>query len=93
VERWRGTLDNLLIFVTRFFSAIVTSFLVQASDGLSEDPSLRTNELLANLREIVIQLSRISPTDLNISSPALFEPDPGAVRQNVFWSLSLIISV
>ncbi|EIM86585.1 uncharacterized protein STEHIDRAFT_57139 [Stereum hirsutum FP-91666 SS1] len=91
VERWRSTLDTLLIFIA-LFSAVVTSFLVQASTGLSQDPSDRTNELLSNLTEIIIQLSA-NTSALHISPPTQFDPDPRIVRLNVYWSLSLIISV
>lgn len=66
---------------------------MQASEGLSLDPGARTNELVSNLTEIIVQLSGVDPASLTISSPVVFEPDPPVVRQNVFWSLSLIVSV
>lgn len=110
VERWRGTLDTILIFVSyltllmcthansslaqiALFSAVVTSFLVQAITGLSQDPSDRTNELISNLTDVIIQLSAVKAASLTLASPAPFEPDSDTVRLNVYWSLSLIVSV
>ncbi|EIM89963.1 uncharacterized protein STEHIDRAFT_52025, partial [Stereum hirsutum FP-91666 SS1] len=93
VDGWRGTLDTLLIFVA-LFSAIVTSFLVQSLSGLTEDDGQRTNELLANLTEVVVALGAGTPaSQLDLPRPVQFVPDRGAVRLNVYWSISLIFSV
>ncbi|KAJ7871574.1 hypothetical protein B0H13DRAFT_2060182 [Mycena leptocephala] len=56
VDRWRSGLDALLVFLG-LFSAIVTAFLVDSLTGLQQDEAASTNELLANLTEILIQLS------------------------------------
>lgn len=61
---------------------------------LSPDEPTRTNEILSNLTEIVIQLgSGVSPSHLNFTLPELFVPDASDVRVNVYWSLALIPSV
>lgn len=75
------------------FSAIVTTFFTQSLTGLSQDPGDRTNELLQNLTEILIATSGVNASQLTISSPAPFQPDRSAVRLNIYWSLSLILSV
>ncbi|KAJ7513072.1 hypothetical protein B0H11DRAFT_1948596 [Mycena galericulata] len=92
VERWRSGLDALLVFLG-LFSAIVTSFFVQSLTALSEDQTVRTNELLANLTDIIIVISGVPPASLHVSQPLTFHPDPTDVRLNSLWSLSLILSL
>jgi hypothetical protein len=75
------------------FSAIVTTFLVESLSSLRPDEAARTNELLANLMDIMITLSGVNPINLNLSTPAQFHPDSTDVRLNSYWSLSLILSV
>lgn len=109
VDRWRGTLDTLLVFVSfcdpslriiadggkkiALFSAIVTTFFIQSLTGLSQDTGARTNELLQNLTDIFIAVNGADASQLNVSSPVPFEPESSAVRLNFYWSISLILSV
>ncbi|KAJ7280108.1 hypothetical protein C8J57DRAFT_1124677, partial [Mycena rebaudengoi] len=92
VDRWRSGLDALLVFLG-LFSAIVTAFLVESLSGLHPDEASRTNELLANLTDIMIALSGVNPMSLDFSTPAQFQPDSTNVRLNSYWSLSLILSL
>ncbi|EIM82306.1 uncharacterized protein STEHIDRAFT_64732, partial [Stereum hirsutum FP-91666 SS1] len=92
LESWKDTLDTLLIFIA-LFSAIVTSFLVPALAGLSQDPAERTNELVSNLTEVIIQLSQGQTSSLDFPESIPFNPNPGVIRQVVFWTLSLLTSV
>ncbi|KAJ7471771.1 hypothetical protein FB451DRAFT_1134484, partial [Mycena latifolia] len=93
VDRWRSGLDALLVFLG-LFSAIVTSFLVNSLTGLQQDEAARTNELLANLTDILIQLSAgANATSLRVSAPAPFQPDPVDVRLNSYWIISLVLSL
>ncbi|KAJ7471765.1 hypothetical protein FB451DRAFT_1470619 [Mycena latifolia] len=87
VDRWRGGLDALLVFVG-LFSAIVTAFLVGSLPRLQQDEVARTNELLANLTEIVIQLSR--GATLDVTPPVTFQPAAADVRLNSYWLLSVM---
>ncbi|KAJ7645286.1 hypothetical protein B0H17DRAFT_1274555, partial [Mycena rosella] len=89
VDKWRSILDTLFIFVA-IFSAIVAAFLAPSLTGLQQDKADRTNELLANLTEILIQLNRGT---LNVTSPASFQPEALSVRLNSYWSVSLIFSL
>lgn len=75
------------------FSAIVTSFFVDSLQRLSPDEGARTNQLLANLTEIMIQLSGNQAAQLNIRPAYPFVPDASDVRVNAYWSLALTISV
>ncbi|KAJ7471749.1 hypothetical protein FB451DRAFT_974602, partial [Mycena latifolia] len=90
VDRWRSGLDALLVFLG-LFSAIVTAFLVDSMAGLQQDEVARTNELLANLTEIIIQLS--AGANLTALTQGPFQPDPMNVRLNSYWSISLILSL
>ncbi|KAJ7280094.1 hypothetical protein C8J57DRAFT_119741 [Mycena rebaudengoi] len=92
VDRWRSGLDALLVFLG-LFSAIVTAFLVESLSGLCPDEAARTNELLANLTDIMIALSGVNPMSLNLLTPTQFQPDSTDVRLNSYWSLSLILSL
>ncbi|KAJ7280143.1 hypothetical protein C8J57DRAFT_1567334, partial [Mycena rebaudengoi] len=92
VDRWQSGLDALLVFLG-LFSNIVTAFLVESLNGLRPDEAARTNELLANLMDIMIILSGVNPMSLNLSTPTQFQPDSTDVRLNSYWSLSLILSL
>ncbi|KAJ7280135.1 hypothetical protein C8J57DRAFT_1567303 [Mycena rebaudengoi] len=92
IDRWRSGLDALLVFLG-LFSAIVTAFLVESLSGLRPSETARTNELLANLTDIMIALNGVNPINLNLSAPAQFQPDSTDVRLNSCWSLSLILSL
>ncbi|EIM91517.1 uncharacterized protein STEHIDRAFT_31413, partial [Stereum hirsutum FP-91666 SS1] len=89
IDRWRGSLDTLLIFVA-LFSAIVTAFYIQSLNGLSPNPQNRTNELLT---AILIALNDEKADTLNLSTSLPFIPSASVVRANFYLSLSLIMSV
>lgn len=75
------------------FSAIITAFFVQSLEGLSQNPESRTNEILVNLTEILVVLSAVNASEFHFNPPSSFEPEASAVRLNVYWSISLILSV
>ncbi|KAG6828614.1 hypothetical protein H0H87_001481 [Tephrocybe sp. NHM501043] len=91
-EKWRGTLDNILIFVA-LFSAVITTFFNQSLTALSEDPGSKTNQHLANITDILLLFLGEDRHALNLSQVVEFKPDPYVARSNFFWSLSLIISI
>ncbi|KAJ7464444.1 hypothetical protein FB451DRAFT_1263534 [Mycena latifolia] len=90
IDRWRSGLDALLVFLG-LFSGIVTAFFVGSLSALKPDETARTNELLANLTNIVVALS--GSVNLSVAQPVIFQPDPTDVRLNAFWSLSLVLSL
>ncbi|KAJ7729996.1 hypothetical protein DFH07DRAFT_994336 [Mycena maculata] len=90
IDRWRSGLDALLVFLG-LFSGIVTAFFVGSLSALQPDETARTNELLANLTNIVVALS--GRPNLSVAQPAVFQPDETDVRLNSFWSLSLVLSL
>ncbi|KAJ6622580.1 hypothetical protein B0H10DRAFT_2187489 [Mycena sp. CBHHK59/15] len=92
VDRWRSSLDALLVFLG-LFSAIVTAFFVDSLSGLQPDETARTNELLANLTDILIMLSLSSnpATTPNFTHPVAFQPKPSDIRVNSYYSVSLVL--
>ncbi|KAJ7701240.1 hypothetical protein B0H17DRAFT_976737, partial [Mycena rosella] len=92
VDQWRSGLDALLVFLG-LFSAIVTSFFVQSLTALQQDHTVRMNELLANLTDIIIVISGVPSDNLHVAQPVVFHPDSTDVRLNSLWSLSLILSL
>ncbi|KAF9499953.1 hypothetical protein BDN71DRAFT_1350461, partial [Pleurotus eryngii] len=93
IDRWRGGLDTLLIFIG-LFSAIVTSFLVEAIGNLKPDPADKTNILLANLTEIIVSINRINASQfLHPTEPEEFEPEPEDIRLNIYCFASLILAL
>ncbi|KAJ6589733.1 hypothetical protein B0H19DRAFT_1104590 [Mycena capillaripes] len=91
-EGWRSGLDALLVFLG-LFSAIVTAFIVPSLATLKQDEVARTNELLLNLTNIVISISAVNASHLNLVVPPVFAPASDDVRFNVYLTLSLIISL
>ncbi|KAJ7280034.1 hypothetical protein C8J57DRAFT_1501492 [Mycena rebaudengoi] len=67
---WGALLHALLVFLG-LFSAIVTAFLAESLSGLRPDEASRTNELLANLTDIMITLSGSLSLILSLSVAAL----------------------
>ncbi|EIM81392.1 uncharacterized protein STEHIDRAFT_66136, partial [Stereum hirsutum FP-91666 SS1] len=89
---WKGTLDTMLVFIA-LFSAIIATFFVESLAGLAQDPASETNDLLRNLTELLIVISGTDTAHLDIAPPTPFQPDGSAVRLNLYWSISLILSV
>ncbi|KAF5327857.1 hypothetical protein D9619_004773 [Psilocybe cf. subviscida] len=93
-DGWRSEIDNLLIFAG-LFSSVVTAFLIESYTLLSQDP----NDVNAwYLQQILIQIHNAntqSTAALNapIPSPPTFSPSSRDVRINVFWFMSLSLSV
>ncbi|KAK7016200.1 hypothetical protein VNI00_018965 [Paramarasmius palmivorus] len=77
---WKEDIDTLLVFAG-LFSAVVTAFLIESYQWLSEDASV------ALLTQISQQLNGTQTQ----STP--FTPDASSIRINCFWFLSLIFSL
>uniref|UniRef100_A0A0W0FXW5 DUF6535 domain-containing protein n=1 Tax=Moniliophthora roreri TaxID=221103 RepID=A0A0W0FXW5_MONRR len=87
VKGWRDDIDTLLVFAG-LFSAVVTAFAIESYQWLAEDPADTTIALLTQLISVQVNGSQ------SISSgPAQFKADVSSIRINVFWFLSLILSL
>ncbi|KAK7024279.1 hypothetical protein VNI00_016445 [Paramarasmius palmivorus] len=80
VAGWKEDIDTLLVFAG-LFSAIVTAFLIESYQWLSQD----TTVLI--LTQISQQLNGTQ------SQPTPFTPEASSIRINCFWFLSLIFSL
>ncbi|KAJ7572337.1 hypothetical protein C8J56DRAFT_1035394 [Mycena floridula] len=90
VARWKVLMDGLLLFAA-LFSAVVTAFIIEGYKTLSPDPSAMTVVLLYHISQ---QLSAITnTTELQISLPDLNGSPTLAIITNVFWFLSLALSL
>ncbi|KAJ7592365.1 hypothetical protein C8J56DRAFT_781050 [Mycena floridula] len=90
VARWKVLMDGLLLFAA-LFSAVVTAFIIESYRNMSPDPSVTTVLLLYQISQ---QLSMITnSTELNISLPNFGSSPKLAVITNIFWFLSLSLSL
>ncbi|KAI3605724.1 hypothetical protein WG66_012026 [Moniliophthora roreri] len=87
VKGWRDDIDTLLVFAG-LFSAVVTAFVIESYQWLEEDPADTTVALLTQL--VSVQVNGSESTSFE---PTPFKPDASSVRINVFWFLSLILSL
>ncbi|EEB94327.1 hypothetical protein MPER_06873, partial [Moniliophthora perniciosa FA553] len=87
VKGWRDDIDTLLVFAG-LFSAVVTAFVIESYQWLAEDPADTTVTLLIHLISVQASGSQATPFE-----PTQFTPDPSSIRINVFWFLSLILSL
>ncbi|TFK63819.1 hypothetical protein BDN72DRAFT_802919, partial [Pluteus cervinus] len=84
-KAWKDEIDKLLIFAG-LFSAAVTAFVVESYQWL-DDSGDETVNLLSQL--ISIQLNgTITPV-----AAKSFTPSPSAIRINICWFLSLVLSL
>uniref|UniRef100_A0A0W0G974 DUF6535 domain-containing protein n=1 Tax=Moniliophthora roreri TaxID=221103 RepID=A0A0W0G974_MONRR len=87
VKGWRDDIDTLLVFAG-LFSAIVTAFVIESYQWLDEDPADTTVTLLTHLILVQVNGSQATPFE-----PTQFKADASSIRINVFWFLSLILSL
>ncbi|KAF8269078.1 hypothetical protein EI94DRAFT_1447824, partial [Lactarius quietus] len=92
-ESWKSDTKGILVF-TGLFSATVALFIIKSYKKLSPDPSERTNALLAQISQQMVNMSNGTPlTSVVVENSQPFKPSASAVRVNVLWFLSLILSL
>ncbi|KAJ7578606.1 hypothetical protein C8J56DRAFT_968557, partial [Mycena floridula] len=84
-------MDGILLFAA-LFSAVVTAFIIESYKLLSPDPAALT---LLILYQISQQLANGSQTIAFLPNPSQipFSPSTPAVLTNIFWFLSLALSL
>ncbi|KAH8990164.1 hypothetical protein EDB86DRAFT_2807450, partial [Lactarius hatsudake] len=93
IESWKGDADGILVF-TGLFSATVAAFIIESYKTLSPDSSDMTNELLTQISVQLVNISNGAPlASLAMQSSQPFKPTASAVRVNVLWFLSLVLSL
>ncbi|KAH9026098.1 hypothetical protein EDB84DRAFT_1420142, partial [Lactarius hengduanensis] len=92
-ETWKGDTDGILVF-TGLFSATVASFIIESYQNLSPDSGDTTNALLTQISGQLFNISNGIPlTSVGAQSSQPFKPTASAVRVNVLWFLSLVLSL
>ena len=82
------------IFKTGLFSATVAAFIIESYQQLSPDSSDTTNALLTQISQQLANISNGTPlTSVAVQSGQPFKPTASAVRVNVLWFLSLVLSL
>ncbi|KAH9079595.1 hypothetical protein EDB83DRAFT_1291712 [Lactarius deliciosus] len=92
-ESWKGDAEGILVF-TGLFSATVAAFIIESYQNLSPKSGDTTNALLTQISQQLVNISNGTPLTsvaTQISHP--FKPTASAVRVNVLWFLSLVLSV
>ncbi|KAH9477537.1 hypothetical protein JR316_0009759 [Psilocybe cubensis] len=89
-EAWKDEVGNLLIFAG-LFSAVVTAFIIESYKTLQPDPNL---DIVTLLTQISTKLHNPGNDTVPVALPSqFFSPTHSAIRVNVFWFLSLILSL
>ncbi|KAI0773247.1 hypothetical protein BD413DRAFT_492204 [Trametes elegans] len=89
IQGWKEDVDSLLVFAG-LFSAVVTAFNIEAYKLLQEDPDEKTASLLT---QISAQLDNNNDSARRALPVATFSPDARAVRINILWFSSLVLSL
>ncbi|KAH8982741.1 hypothetical protein EDB86DRAFT_2772231, partial [Lactarius hatsudake] len=94
-ELWRGETESILVFVNWPFSGVVATFLSISYNNLFPNYTDRTNTLLAQISQQLFDISKgvSSLNDVPFSNDFSFTPSPSAIRVNVIWFLSLVLSI
>ncbi|KAF9484102.1 hypothetical protein BDN70DRAFT_196972 [Pholiota conissans] len=93
-DAWKDEVQNLLIFAG-LFSAVVTAFVIESYKFLKPDPNDTIIRLLSQIANgpNATSTSPLSAGSSTTIQAASFAPVPSSVRINVFWFLSLILSL
>ncbi|CUA75344.1 hypothetical protein RSOLAG22IIIB_05848 [Rhizoctonia solani] len=97
VDGWNKSLDVILVFAA-LFSAVSTSFLIESSGMLKQDPNDVSAAALVTISQALLAIANNSSVDIinstlspNVSSS--FVPPQHAVVVNTIWFLSLSLSI
>ncbi|KAF8969145.1 hypothetical protein BDZ97DRAFT_1915508 [Flammula alnicola] len=93
-DGWREEVDNLLIFAG-LFSAVVTAFVIESYQRLSQDPNDVNTFLLEQILAQIHAANTQNTAALNapLPSPPTFSPSITDIRINIFWFMSLALSL
>ncbi|KAI9455645.1 hypothetical protein F5148DRAFT_1324686 [Russula earlei] len=93
VERWQKDADSILVF-TGLFSAAVAALLAVTIPDLRPSSQDTTNLYLQNMTQLLVDMSASRPSTVTAAdSPPPFSPPRYTVWVNLFWFLSLCISL
>ncbi|KAF8188630.1 hypothetical protein BJ912DRAFT_389975 [Pholiota molesta] len=89
---WKEEVQNLLIFAG-LFSAVVTTFVIESYTFLQPDPNAAIVGLLFQIANGLNATSSLPPSVNPEFILAPFTQTASAIRINVFWFISLILSL
>ncbi|KAF9556235.1 hypothetical protein CPC08DRAFT_765367 [Agrocybe pediades] len=88
---WKGEAKNLVIF-SGLFSSVLSTFVIQTTQSLQEDPSDKIVSLLSQIAGSLNQTG-LSPSQFASVPTSSFSPSPSSIRINVLWLISLVLSL
>ncbi|KAH9478800.1 hypothetical protein JR316_0009261 [Psilocybe cubensis] len=89
-DAWKDEVQNLLIFAG-LFSAVVTTFIAESYKNLQADPN---DTIVGLLSQIASQTDRsLNTTTVKWEPANSFVPTSSSIRVNVFWFISLVLSL
>ncbi|KAH8982743.1 hypothetical protein EDB86DRAFT_2969565 [Lactarius hatsudake] len=97
-ELWRGEADSILVF-TGLFSGVISTFLSMSYNDLFPNLTYTTNALLAQVSQQIVDISKGLPPQSDptlvptLVNDLVFTPPPSAIRVNIIWFLSLVLSI
>lgn len=107
-ELWKGEADSILVFVsalsilepypskaivkTGLFSSVIATFLSVSYSELSPNPGNITNALLVQISQQLVNNSQ-SAANVTLAGISQFTPSGSAIRVNLTWFLSLVLSL
>ncbi|TFK88765.1 hypothetical protein K466DRAFT_546553 [Polyporus arcularius HHB13444] len=87
VQAWNTDLDSILIFAA-LFSAVLTTLVIESYKNLQPDPQVEM------MRAVLLQLQKNDNASESVQAPVPpFRLTSSAVRVNVYWFSSLILSL
>ncbi|KAF5325008.1 hypothetical protein D9619_009814 [Psilocybe cf. subviscida] len=90
---WKDEVQNLLIFAG-LFSAVVTAFIIESYQRLQPDPNDAIVGLLAHIAERLDNPSVNGTVSVSsIVSNTNFSPSRPDININIFWFISLVLSL
>ncbi|KAI0280020.1 hypothetical protein BGY98DRAFT_376954 [Russula aff. rugulosa BPL654] len=92
-EAWKGEADSILVF-TGLFSATVAAFIIESYKNLSPNSGNQTVTLLGQISQQLagVPLETIAQ-NVTATINASFKPTNSAIRVNILWFLSLVLSL
>ncbi|KAI0322938.1 hypothetical protein OF83DRAFT_1047698, partial [Amylostereum chailletii] len=91
VERWKADMDGILIF-TGLFSTTVAAFFIESYKSLQQDPGNVTVQILSQISQQLVTIANGTAPFIP-PPPSPFEVPSSMLRVDIFWSLSLVVSI
>ncbi|KAF5327871.1 hypothetical protein D9619_004599 [Psilocybe cf. subviscida] len=91
-DAWKDEVQNILVFAG-LFSAVITAFIVESYQKLQPDPNDQIIMLLSRISDQLTTSPNATIAPLIPSASPPFTPSRSDVRINIFWFISLVLSL